>query len=105
MALVDWFIETIGESAGKPVRRVRTPVILFAGFACVASGIYMMVNGGDGFFFLLFTLAPCLFLYPLIRVFFGGRDSVAGVITTIVVEEYLKSTIKSSNRKKHRKRN
>lgn len=55
--------------------------------------------------FLVTFLAPCL-LYPLVRFFVsGGKDSVASVITTVVVEEVAKDAIKDMmNGSKKKKR-
>ena len=47
------------------------------------------------------TMCPFLLLYPLIRfLFFGGRDSVAAVVTTAVVEEGIKMVARDTFERK-----
>tara|TARA_B110000438_G_C15473941_1_gene504333 strand:+ start:177 stop:479 length:303 start_codon:yes stop_codon:yes gene_type:complete len=85
-------IKTFNEK--REIKRVKTSIILWSGFACIPLGVILISNG---FLFgatLIFILSPILFIYPLIRYFiFGGRDSVAAVVTTAVVEEVVKSKI------------
>ena len=50
------------------------------------------------------TLAPCFLLYPTIRFLFGGKDSVAAAITTVVVEEVTKTALMGSLDKGKKKR-
>ena len=79
------------------VSRLSTGTILTSSLLCIPFGVWMF---SDGVYFgatLIFTLCPCFLLYPLIRkLFFGGTDSVAGVITTVVVEEVMKAGINSA---------
>ena len=87
------------------VRRVRTSLILTLGFAFIPLGIYLIFKGTLAGGFILMTLAPCFLLYPTIRFFFGGKDSVAGVVTTVVVEEVTKSALmRSMDKSKTKKR-
>ena len=54
---------------------------------------------------LIILLSPCFLLYPIIRFFvFGGKDSVAAVVTTVVVEEVIKSKIKDTYKKSQKKK-
>ena len=92
----NFFYETVKTINGKrKVTRLRSSVIIWTGILCIPVGIILlyleMVVGA----FILFTLCPCLLIYPMIRFFFfGGEDSIWGVVTTVVVEEVSKSVIK-----------
>ena len=85
---------------------IKTPIILICGVLSIPLGLHLLVThdmllGG----FLIITVAPCLFLYPLIRfLFFGGKDSVAAVVTTVVVEEVTKSAITNSLKDRQKKK-
>ena len=51
------------------------------------------------------TLSPCFLIYPIIRfLVFGGKDSVAAVVTTVIVEEVIKSEIKGAIKKSQDKK-
>ena len=103
-----FFFETVSTFGGKKsYRRLKTPVILWTGFLCIPLGLFLLIKyellfGGT----LILTISPCLFIYPIIRgLFFGGKDSVAGVVTTVVVEEVIKSQITKSIEKKSTEKN
>ena len=54
---------------------------------------------------LIIFLSPCFLLYPIIRFFVsGGKDSVAAVVTTVIVEEVIKSEIKGAIKKSQDKK-
>lgn len=101
-----WPYETILAFSGNYVTRIKSSIFYWGALLAFGSGIAFLYNqymvGG----FLVLTLAPCLLLYPLIRLLFGGRDSVGAVITTAVVEEVVKgeifNAIERSSRKKRR---
>ena len=83
-------------SGNKKIRRVRTAFLVILGILCIPLGLYL-IFAHEIYFgaFLILTLSPCLLLYPLIRFFvFGGKDSFAGVVATVVVEEVIKSKLK-----------
>jgi hypothetical protein len=97
------FFETVKTFNGKrQVRRVKTSVFIWTGILCVALGILLVTKfqilvGAT----VVITLAPCLFLYPIIRLlFFGGKDSPVAVVTTVVVEEAIKQKISSSGKRR-----
>ena len=96
-------IETFNGS--RKIKRLKTSIILLLGIFCLIFGIYLVKIGKIiGITFILF-LFPCFIIYPVIRFFlFGGKDSIAGVVTTIVVEEVTKGIITSAIRKGNRKR-
>ena len=76
---------------------MKTSSILLSGLLSLIFGFVLIIEfeSTSGIFFILF-LAPCLFLYPIIRfLFFGGKDSVAAVVTTVVTEEVIKATVKN----------
>jgi len=97
MNFLDIFFETVETLNGKKQsKRIKTSFILLCGFSFIPLGIYLLVAhemmlGGT----LVTLLAPCFLIYPIIRFFFfGGKDSVAAVVTTVVVEEVTKGVIK-----------
>ena len=104
-------LETVKTVNGKKeITRVRTSVYLFSGFSFIPLGFYL-VFAYEMYFLgstLILFLAPCFILYPLIRFFIsGGKDSVAAVVATVVVEEVTKATIISQVKKidkKHSKK-
>ena len=75
----------------------------FLGFFCLPVGIFLITKENLFGVFLIFTACPCFFLYPLVRFLFGGKDSVAAVVGTVVIEEVLKSNIKKIGIKKRMK--
>ncbi len=92
-------------NGAKSDRRVRTSLILTIGIAFVPLGIYLIFNDVLAGGFILMTLAPCFLIYPTIRFFFGGKDSVAAVVSTVVVEEITKHLLQRSFDKRKNKRN
>ena len=98
-------VETI--NGNRKIRRVKTSFIVLCGISFLPLGIYLILNEIYFGATLIVLLAPCFILYPIIRFFcFGGKDSVAAVVTTVVVEELTKSTLKDvfSRNKKRRRR-
>ena len=97
-------LESYRTTDGKAVRRVRTSVYIWAAFACLGIGIYLIYNKFLFGAFLAVTAFPFLLLYPLVRALFGGKDSVGAAIATAIVEETLKNEVKkaASDNKKRR---
>ena len=86
--------------AKRVVRRLSTNTILVSSLLCIPFGIWLLTDEIYVGATLIFTICPCLLLYPLIRtLFFGGKDSVAGVVTTVIVEEVTKAGINSAIKK------
>jgi len=107
MTMSEVFLETVETINGKKrFRRLKTSFILSCGFLFIPIGLYLVLAweimfGGT----LVVLLAPCFLLYPAIRFFlFGGKDSVAAVVTTVVVEEITKAKIKDVFKERHDKR-
>jgi hypothetical protein len=94
--------EEVESLNGTKVRRVKSSLIYGLGWTCLIVGIILVVNeimiGGT----LILFLFPCLMIYPFVRYMFGGKDSVVGVVTTVVVEEVLKNEIKKIGKKDKR---
>ena len=99
-------LETVKTINGnREIRRLKTSVILLVGLSFIPLGIYLLIEF-DMFFgaTLIIFLSPCFLLYPIIRFFvFGGKDSIAAVVTTVVVEEVTKSKIKDTYKKNQNK--
>ena len=85
--------------------RLRTSTILVGGLLCIPFGIWLLTDGLYIGATLILTICPCLFLYPIIRfLFFGGKDSVAGVVTTVIAEEVAKAAVSSAIQKKSKRK-
>ena len=85
----------------RKIKRIKTSFILILSILSLIVGIALVYNkimfGGT----LILFFFPCLLLYPVVRFFFfGGKDSIAGVITTVIVEEVAKGVIKDAISKK-----
>ena len=106
MQLSDVFYETVKTLNGKrQVRRLKTSFILTCGVLFIPLGIFLLYQEKGFGFFLIVPVAPCFLIYPAVRLlFFGGKDSVAGVVTTVVIEEVTKAKIKDSFKKRRRKK-
>lgn len=98
-------VKTLNEK--QEIRRVKTSVILTLGVSFIPLGLYLLIKFEMLFgATLIILLAPCFLLYPIIRFFVsGGRDSVAAVVTTVVVEEVIKSQIKGAYKKSQTNKN
>ena len=97
------FYETVEALNGNKVTRIKSALFYWAGFGCLFVGLYLLTEGlsvGAG---LIMLAAPCLWLYPLIRFLFGGKDSVGAIVATVVVEEVLKNEIKKSSEKRKKR--
>lgn len=106
MKLSDVFYETVETLNGKrQVRRLKTSFILTCGVLFIPLGIFLVYQEINFGVFLVIPTAPCFLIYPAVRLlFFGGKDSVAGVVTTVVIEEVAKAKIKDSFKKRGRKK-
>ena len=96
-------IDTLGGKEGPS--RLSTRTILTLAFLSLPMGVWLITDEVMFGATVILTLCPCLFLYPLIRgLFYGGKDSIAGVVTTVVAEEVIKGAISSSVKKAEEKR-
>ncbi len=88
--------ETVEAINGNKVTRLKSSLFYLGSLLSMGVGIYLisenLMFGG----FLILTLGPFLLLYPVVRFFIGGKDSVGGVIATAVVEEVLKRKIENA---------
>lgn len=85
---------------GQKVERVKSSFFYLLAFVATVSSFGCFAYDKVGFgVFLLLTVVPISLLYPAIRFFFGGKDSLAAVATTIVVEEVIKHNLQSSSKK------
>lgn len=90
---VSWPFELFMPSRGERVKRIRTSAFYLSALVSFAAGTYLILIDVMLGYFLAFTATLCLLLYPPIRFLFGGKDSLAAGIATVVAEEYLKSQI------------
>jgi|LakMenEpi03Aug12_release.lakeMendotaPanAssembly.Ray.scaffolds.fasta_scaffold2969549_1 hypothetical protein len=100
------FKEEIRNFKNERVYRIKAGVIIGGGLLCLVSGLiffwlsiaygirYMSTFGG----ILTFFVFPVTLVYPVVRFFMGGRDSVLGLVISVVLEEYLKGKIKNKMR-------
>ncbi|ALK90323.1 hypothetical protein [Limnohabitans sp. 63ED37-2] len=101
------FREEIRNFKNERVNRIKTNVIVGAGFLALVLGAAMFylsyVYGIRGFIsvgsILIFIVFPVSLVYPIVRFFMGGKDSVVGVVISVVIEEHLKGKIKEKIRK------
>jgi len=89
-------LESYRATDGKTVKRITTSAYIWAAFACLGLGIYLVYNQILFGAFLTITAFPFLLLYPLVRALFGGKDSIGAAIVTAVVEETLKNQVKKA---------
>ena len=97
-----WWHETVINYNGQKVIRIKSSLFYFIGIISVVTGILMIINQIPGGTF-LFLNCTIFFLYPAIRFLFGGKDSIAGAITTVIVDVYIKSKIEKSIKKQRKK--
>lgn len=94
--------EEVESVNGTKVKRIKSSLIYGSGWTCLIVGIVLVVNeimiGGT----LVLFLFPCLMIYPFVRYMFGGKDSVVGVVSTVIIEEVLKNEIKKIGKKNKR---
>ena len=96
--------ETVQILNGNTVTRIKSSAFYYTALVLFPIGIYLLTREIYFGATILITLVPCLLLYPLIRFLFGGKDSVAAVVTTIVVEEVVKAKVSDALREKKKKR-
>ena len=96
--------ETIKTLNGNTVTRIRSSVFYWAALILLPIGIYLVTEKIYIGATISITLVPCLLLYPLIRFLFGGKDSVAAIVTTVDVEEVLKAKISNALNDKKKRR-
>jgi len=97
-----WKESVIGLS-GREVTRIRSSLFYCLGLLSIAVGFLLFANNINGGFFFL-TNSTILFLYPLVRFLFGGKDSLAGFILTIILDAFLKHKFEAYLEKKRKKR-
>lgn len=96
-----WWDEIVINYKGQKITRIKSSLFYFGGLLSVVIGILMIFSQipGGAFLFLNCTI---FFLYPSIRFLFGGKDSIAGAITTVVFDAYIKSKIEENYKKKRK---
>ena len=96
--------ETVEAINGKKVTRLRSSLFYWVGLVSIGVGVYLISEKPTFGGFLALTFGPFLLLYPPVRFFIGGKDSVGGVIATAVVEEVLKHKIENALTNKGKQR-
>jgi hypothetical protein len=97
--------ETIIGLNGNKLRRIKSSLFYLLSASSFICGIALVISDKPVGVFFLVTLFPIFLLYPLVRFFFGGKDSVAGVVVTVVASEVLKQKLtKKIDRNNNRKR-
>ena len=100
-----WPYETVRALNGNHITRLRSSLFYWGALISFIIGVILVSRESLGGGFLVLTLTPCLLLYPLIRLLFGGKDSIGGVVTTVIVEEFVKGEIfKAAEKSSRRKR-
>jgi hypothetical protein len=94
--------ETVINYKGEKVVRIKSNFFYLIGLLSVVAGILMISYQIPGGVF-LFLICTIFFLYPAVRFLFGGKDSLAGALTTVVVDAYIKSKIEDSVKKRKKK--
>ena len=88
-----FFLEEYETLRERKIVRVKSAIFYWAGAVCLGVGIYLVTKeiwlGAS----LILTAFPFFVLYPLVRFFCGGKDSVLSVVATAVVEEWFKHEI------------
>jgi ABC-type branched-subunit amino acid transport system permease subunit len=99
-----FFYEIAVSINGTKVKRIKSDLFYLLSVLSLIAGVVLLIKNNQIGFFFLFTLFPILLIYPAVRFFLGGKDSVAGVVVTVVVEEVLKHklTKKIDNRRKEK---
>ncbi|NDA88472.1 MAG: hypothetical protein EBY14_13330 [Betaproteobacteria bacterium] len=95
--------ESIVTLSGRNATRIRSSLFYGLGILSIIAGILLVTYDKQyGTFFILNS--SILFLYPLVRFLFGGKDSLVAFVWTIVLDYYLKSKLNEGgkgNRKRH----
>ena len=100
-----WPLETVQLRSGRHKKRIRSSVFFLSAIFSFLYGMSRAFSGDvEAGFFILLSVTPFLFIYPVVRFLFGGRDSVVAVIATVVVDEVIKSKIISNLEKKNRRK-
>jgi hypothetical protein len=100
--------ETVSGLNGEKVTRVKTSLIHQVAYALILIGFLLVFFGAlfgynrilEVGFFLLITAVPFLFLYPVIRFVIGGRDSLFGIVLTMLVEHGIKKKMNFYGKRK-----
>ena len=100
--------ETVNSLNGEKVTRVKTSFIHQVAYALILMGFLLVLFGSllgyirilEGGFFLLITVVPFLFLYPVIRFLIGGRDGLLGIVLTMLFEHEIKKKMNFYGKRK-----
>jgi hypothetical protein len=93
--------ETILSLNGSRVRRLKSNLFYFLSTFSFIFGVALLISEKPLGFFLLFTLFPIFLIYPLVRFCFGGKDSLAGVVVTVVTSELMKQNLINKTDRQH----
>lgn len=96
------FSEEVINWKGQKVVRVKSGFILLLGLISVISGAVLYVNNYS-WGTLLILNSTMFFIYPIVRFFIGGKDSIAGIVGTAVADAYIKNKIDASIKKRSKR--
>ena len=102
--VTSWPYETVLAVTGNYVTRLKSSLFYWAAAASLTAGIALLYGGKVIGGSVIVTLTPGLLLYPLVRLLFGGKDSLAAAVTTVVIEEVIKSKMRETSNKSRRRR-
>ena len=100
----EFVYETVTSINGVKVRRIKSSLFYLFSAISFFLGVGSLIAEKQFGVFLLFTLFPIFLIYPLIRFIFGGKDSVVGVVATVVVSEVLKNKLTSKKERTYKRR-
>lgn len=95
--------EEVVNLRGREVVRIRSRIFYFGGLISIVLGFVLISHkvGGGAFLVLNSTI---LLLYPPVRFLFGGKDSLAALIVTIILDQFLKHKVREYSAKRNRRR-
>lgn len=101
-----WPLESFVTLRGNEVVRVRSTFFYLCSLLSFSGGLFLFSEKASIAAFLVLTASPFFLLYPLVRLLFGGKDSVGAVVVTAIAQEVIKGkivkAIEDSSRRKRR---
>jgi len=86
--------ERVVNLRGREIVRIRSSIFYYGGLISIVLGLVLISYKEQSGGFLIIN-STVLFLYPLVRFLFGGKDSLVAFIVTIVFDQFLKHKLLS----------